>query len=247
MIEPFFFDQDLLYGCFHPAASSDASRLLIVCPPFFDEYKRTHQALFELANACAQQGVNVLRFDYFGTGDSQGLLNEASVAIWQNNILAAIEEGIALSGAEDVILLGVRFGASLASQTVHPEIKRCVFWDPIPDGRYYLECINEGNRLLEQEHRLLARDMNVPFAMMAYENFLIAATLQREIAAVTFNQKAPSKTTSSYIITTNPLVYEQQLYANCEFPGLSYDWPAFQDSLFAPAPVLEAIGRRIIQ
>jgi hypothetical protein len=247
MIEPFFFKQDQLFGCYHPAADVDSQRLLIVCPPLFDEYKRSYRALSDLANACAEQGVHVLRFDYYGTGESQGLLDQATAGVWIEDIRAAIEEGVSLSGATQVMLLGVRFGAILASQIQHEHVKRYIFWDPIASGASYLRCLDEVNRMLKQNQSQLARDINMPFENIVYENFHLSSVMINEMAALTFNQRPIENIAQSHIITTDPLVYDSKMYVNCEFPGLIYSWPAYHQGLFSPKPVLDAIGRRILQ
>ena len=245
MIEPFFFKKDQLFGCYHPAADLDSQRLLIICPPFFDDYRRSYRALSDLANACAEQGVHVLRFDFYGTGESQGMLDQASVDDWKEGIHAAIEEGMALSGANEVTLLGVRFGAVLAAQIMHENVKRYIFWDPIASGASYLEWLDKVNDHLRQQHRQDARINNIPFENIIYENFHIPPELKSGIAALQFDQSFTSHLAQSFILTTDPLVYESKMYANCEFPGLSYDWPAY-DGIITMKPVLEALALRIL-
>ena len=246
MIEPFFFKQDLLFGCYHPAVDFDSSRLLIICPPFFDDYRRSYRALSILANTCAEQGVHVLRFDYYGTGESQGLLDDASVDGWKDDIYAAIEEGIALSGAGEVVVLGIRFGATLAAQVVHPKISRYLFWDPVTSGIVYLEWLDTVNNILKQQHRELALNARVPFESMSYENFHITSALKNEISSLVFNPTVHGKEEESFIITTDQSVSDAKMYSHCEFPGLHYDWPAYHDGIFLPSPVLEALARRVI-
>ncbi len=247
MIEPFFFKNDLLFGCYHPAVNIDSQRLLIVCPPFFDDYRRSYRALSDLANACSEQGVHVLRFDFLGTGESQGLLDQATVGIWNEDILAAIDEGVALSGADEVIVLGIRFSAVLAAQTMHENVKKYIFWDPIPSGACYLKWLDQVNDLLRQQHWQISKESNIPFEDIAYENFRIPQVLKSEITALVFDQSVIDNTAKSYVITTDPLVCDAGIYANCEYPGLSYDWPAYHDGIISLKPILEAICRRVLQ
>lgn len=246
MIEPFFFKQELLFGCYHPAVDFDSQRLLIICPPFFDDYRRSYRGLSDLASVCAEQGVHVLRFDYYGTGESQGLLDQASVDGWKGDILAAIEEGIALSGADEVVLLGVRFGGTLASQIRHPKVNRYIYWDPIASGAAYLGWLDVVNDLLQQQLWQSARDLKIPFENIIYENFHITSALKSGISALIFKQRDTGKGTQMYIITTDSAVYDSKIYTDCEFPGLSYDWPAYHDGIFSPKPVLAALARRVL-
>ena len=246
MIEPFFFRQELLFGCYHPSAYLDSQRLMVVSPPLFDEYRRSYRALSDLANACSEQGVHVLRFDYYGTGESYGELNQSSIGVWKGDVEAAIEEGIALSGANEVTLLGVRFGGLLNSQIRHPSIKRYIFWDPVDSGASYLGWLDEVNHILKEQHQQSAKDINIPFENIEYENFKLPPKLKKEMAALTFDFGSIEEISQPFIITTDPSVYDSKKYANCEFPMLRYDWPAYHDGLISLKPVLEAIARRVL-
>ena len=45
---------------------------IILCPPFFHEQGRSQRLFALLADALRGHGFAVLRFDYLGTGDSEG-------------------------------------------------------------------------------------------------------------------------------------------------------------------------------
>ena len=78
--------------------------------------------------------------------EAAGLLKDASLDDWLSDIYNAVEEGMALTGAINVDLVGVRFGATLASQCDHDRIRHYLFWDPIDTGEEYLhwlDCVNK--------------------------------------------------------------------------------------------------------
>ena len=105
------------------------------------EYIRSHPTLTRLALLLAEAGFPVLRFDYFGCGDSAGFFEQATVERWQIDIDAAIDQIAELSGLSRVALFGLRLGASLALLKARPpeKITRLVLWEPIIDGRRYVE------------------------------------------------------------------------------------------------------------
>ena len=139
------FGQPPLFGLYHPAAGGEVrGRGVVICPPIAHEHIRAHRALRFLAVQLAREGFDVLRFDYFGMGDSAGDSEEARVAHWQADVGAAAEELHALAGTESLAVLGVRFGATLAATAAGlPAVEHLVLWDPVLDGRRYLARMQE--------------------------------------------------------------------------------------------------------
>jgi alpha/beta superfamily hydrolase len=93
-----------------------------------------------------------MRLDYHGIGDSSGRMEQVdSLAVWRNNICGAIDHLKSISNAETVMLLGQRFGASLASEVAQQrtDVNSVVLWEPVFDGENYL------NRLRAMHARML--------------------------------------------------------------------------------------------
>jgi predicted alpha/beta hydrolase len=67
-----------------------------------------------LSRQLAARGFNVLRFDYYGSGDSAGDDSEMRLSGSCEDIVAAIEELKDICDAKTVALIGLRLGASLA-------------------------------------------------------------------------------------------------------------------------------------
>ncbi len=246
MIEPFFFGPRKAFACYQAASDLSSTELLVVCPPFFDEYRRCYRAIADLANACSDKGMHVIRLDYSGTGESQGELSEYTATDWIDDIYSAIEEGVALTGAQSVVLVGVRFGATLAVQCKHPAITRFVLWDPIASGKVYLRWLSSVNKELEDRHRWLARQVRQKPEMISFENFKLGEELQRSISALTLRD-AGDMSDRTYVVTTDKSVAEGNLYKNCKFPGLEYGWPSFHEGNFHPKPILASIALMVLE
>jgi len=124
-----------LYGYHHPPANHSL-RGVVVCPPWGAEYEYAHRSLLVLARRLAGVGLHVLRFDYSATGDSYGDSDEADLDRWVDDTDAAVEELRAMSGVEEVDLVGLRIGGVVAARTAprRPDTRRLVLWDPIRDG-----------------------------------------------------------------------------------------------------------------
>ena len=147
-MQPFYFgtSQKQLFGVYHPPGAKAARQSAIVlCQPLGHEYLRAHRAFRNLAVSLAGQGFHVLRFDYYGCGDSGGDGEQATVEQCLSDLAAAVEELKDTSGAAKVSLIGLRFGATLAALTAsrRPDIDRIVLWDPVPDGRSYLDDVRD--------------------------------------------------------------------------------------------------------
>src|SRR4051812_24879615 len=142
-MQPFYFgtSEKQLFGVYHPPGTKAARQpAVVLCQPLGHEYLRAHRAFRNLGAALAAQGCHVLRFDYFGCGDSGGSGEQATVEQNLADLDAAIDELKDTSGVARVSLVGLRFGATLAAHAAsrRRDVERLVLWDPVSDGRAYL-------------------------------------------------------------------------------------------------------------
>jgi pimeloyl-ACP methyl ester carboxylesterase len=127
-----------LYGAFHPAASAPRRVGVLLCYPAPQEYMFAHRAFRRLAETLARKGFPTLRFDYTGTGDSASDLDVATLGCWKNDILIAADELSELANVDQISVVGMRLGASLALNVAADggrKFKDVVLWDPIVKGR----------------------------------------------------------------------------------------------------------------
>ena len=132
-----------LLGSSHPAPRLRAGGTSVVlCNPFGEEAARAHRAYRVLAGKLQEEGYATLRFDYSGTGDSSGEASDCTVQQWVDDIEAAIGQSRSQSGSAQVVLVGLRFGATLAALCAQQErlsISHLVLWDPVVRGDLYLQ------------------------------------------------------------------------------------------------------------
>jgi pimeloyl-ACP methyl ester carboxylesterase len=138
---PFFFgsSRSQLFGAYDPPPAGGC-RGTVICYPLAREYLLAHQTLRYLARLLAGAGHHVLRFDYFGTGDSAGEFEEAGLERWIADIHTAIEELRDVGRVGQVTLLGLRFGGTLAAMAARGrrDVSGLVLWNPVIDGADYL-------------------------------------------------------------------------------------------------------------
>lgn len=126
-----------LYSGWHEPAGAPRGGVLL-CAPFGEERKCAYRQMVETARALAAAGWGVLRFDFGGTGESEGDHGAMTLADWQGDIAAALAVGRELGG-ERWVLLGARLGANLALACRAPAVVGRVLWEPLLAGGEYLE------------------------------------------------------------------------------------------------------------
>lgn len=174
-----------LFGIYHPAARVPRPPVgVVICPPFGHEYIRTHRTLRTLTTRLSASGVHVLKFDYFGCGDSAGGAEEGSVAQWQSDVASAIDELKDMAGLQAVSIVGVRFGATLGAMatTTRKDVRTLVMWDPVVRGSAHAE---ELRRLQNEWLRTRPKASGpVPSADAELIGFPFGASLSGEFNAV---------------------------------------------------------------
>ena len=131
-----------LFGAYHaPHASADVPHCVILCAPMGQEAIWSHRAFWLLCKRLVLAGLHVLRFDYFGCGDSAGASDEGDAQQWTEDINTAIEQMRTLHPLSELSVIGLRLGASLAALVAakQSDIKNLVLWEPVVNGRAYLQ------------------------------------------------------------------------------------------------------------
>ncbi|HVT36812.1 MAG TPA: amino acid adenylation domain-containing protein, partial [Nevskiaceae bacterium] len=151
--EAFYFGAagERLFGVITRPALPRKAQAILICQSWGVEYMRSHRALQLLAQRLAESGFCVMRFDYYGTGDSAGESRGAGVQDWVRNIRAAARELRTRTGLHRLALLGVRLGALLAVHAREEglDADQLLLWDPPPDGAKWLA---ELTRLCQLSH-----------------------------------------------------------------------------------------------
>ena len=157
-LTPFFFgpDDHSLFGCLYsPQSRQGRNWGAVLCYPTGHEYIISHRAFRQLAQRLTLAGFHVLRFDYFGSGDSGGESDEARIAGGLSDIAMAMQELRRRAGIEKLCVVGCRMGASLAmlEGAQHGNIGTLVLWDPIVSGAAYLDDLRgKHKRMLLSSH-----------------------------------------------------------------------------------------------
>jgi pimeloyl-ACP methyl ester carboxylesterase len=209
-----------MIGLYHsPLVSHVANRpSVLVCNAFGQEAIRAHRFQRTLAERLAKAGHAVLRFDYFGTGDSMGDDLDFSIAGACQDLLSAHNELRHRANANQIVWIGMRLGGTIALQAAHsapPELSRLIAWDPILDGAAYLEYLrerhldsieNEYSLPLNPNPRELAR--NPDYLRDEAIGFAVSPEFRQELMALRVEDYAWPKHPAQIKVLTDPATTE---------------------------------------
>lgn len=143
-IEPLYFGttEKPLFGCYHvPQSGPTRDCGIVLCYPMGQEYIRSHRTYRQLAVRLSRVGFDVLRFDFYGCGDSAGDCEQGQIRQWLTDISTAVSELRRRCGSAKVCLVGLRLGGALSMMVgaERGDIDHLVLWNPIISGKAYIE------------------------------------------------------------------------------------------------------------
>lgn len=139
-IRPIFIDATCgrLFGLYFSAGPAPRGALLYL-PPFAEEMNRCRALASAQARALADAGISCLLLDPYGTGDSDGDLENATWAIWRNDALLAAD-WLSQAANCEVSLWGLRLGGLMAGSLfaeMPARFDRLLLWQPVINGKQY--------------------------------------------------------------------------------------------------------------
>lgn len=138
-------------GCFGFLRPGRLRRGVVLCPAFGLEALTARRAWGDLADRLAAAGLPTLSFDWPGTGDSLGDDRDPDrPAAWRAGLEAAIDTLVAETGVEEIAIVGLRLGATMAVEVARhrPEIVTFVAAAPVVSGRVFVREQKSLSRLL---------------------------------------------------------------------------------------------------
>ena len=238
-----------LFWVLHAAPQEGARRVAVLCHPFGHEYLQTQRALSHLAARLAARGLPCARFELPGHGDSAGDLWSARVESWLDSMGAAARRALAETGAESVVLVGARLGATLAASAAPalPECRELVLWNPILEPARY---VRELERLDRRTFRTRADRRGRDGELLG---FRVHPDLRAGIAGLDLESGLGS--TSARILHVDneqdraSARFAQRLRESGRGETLvlpeAWDWRTFFSAIYWPAATIEEILRHV--
>ena len=128
----------IIAGCYGVLHWAPGLRGVIICGSLGDEALSIHRSQVFLAEHLAQAGFPTLRFDYYGTGDSDG--EAGQFQDWLDSIKAAARWLRSHCHVGQIALCGFRIGAALAAKAAcdSEDIAALIMFAPVTNGRRFL-------------------------------------------------------------------------------------------------------------
>jgi pimeloyl-ACP methyl ester carboxylesterase len=225
-MQPFYFgsSQQQLFGVYDaPARGGAGNAGVVLCYPLGHEYLRAHRAFRNLAVALAERGFHVLRFDYFGSGDSGGDGQETTRDRCVTDLAIAIDELKDMSGVSKVSLVGLRAGATFAALAAQkrPDVDRLILWDPVVEGGQYLsELTVLQQRWLEDR---MGPDAQLPDAAAELIGFPITRAARTQLSETALLPLPPLRAKSVSLFVSEEPPY-QSLRRELEASGRPFSY-----------------------
>ncbi|MBN9160637.1 MAG: hypothetical protein BGO98_24795 [Myxococcales bacterium 68-20] len=241
---PFFFGDSKrpLFGALsEPPVASQRQHGVLLCPPIGQEHVRAHWAFRQLATALARDGFHVLRFDWFGVGDSSGTLEDATLDHFVEDAATAASELRDMTGIRRVSAVGLRLGAAfaaLAAADIDPY--RIVYWDPVVDGAAYFQRLSRLQReILVDPKRfwwawpMPARELLAKVRPRSAQRrqsgtdeivgFRVPASLRRALESISPDQAVPANRSRLSIVSSRDDDGHAALVTAFEAAGVSFE------------------------
>jgi pimeloyl-ACP methyl ester carboxylesterase len=233
-LEPVYFGPSReLFGCLHaPRGTPRPGSGVVVCPAAGPEYIRCHRSLRVLAAMLARAGYPVLRFDYFATGDSLGEGEEATLARWQRDVNDAVRFMRGRYRTSRLTLLGIRMGAALAVRHLAERggVDRLVLWDPIVDGRRFVEELQQitakHEQWLAERHGVRPPSLQADGPLDLF-GFRYSSEMIDEMAAVDLLATSAEARAGAYVLDNCEDADTEKLSRHLEGMGLTVELQRF--------------------
>lgn len=131
----FLSGNEKVVGVWHCPESPEIYPAVVLCHGFGGNKTEAHRIFVRLARSLEKRGIGVLRFDFRGSGDSQGDFKDTTVTRDLTDITSAIDfiERQQRVDKERIGLLGLSLGAflSVLTATRDKRIKSLVLWSGV--------------------------------------------------------------------------------------------------------------------
>lgn len=237
-------EQEQLFSIYYPGRGAIKQHAVLICGALGHEYARAHRNLQQLAQMLAEQGFDVLRFDYAGTGNSSGSCEIGTPKQWCADITNAAKWLKIRSQCDRTSTIGLRFGATLLSNVEGLEGDHQILWDPALSGERFLSQLAQYHRRALQDFVRYSNQRSAEphqfYGFVTNERAII------ELCKMKLNVSSKSSYRRSLLLTTKNYWKEEALDSPLVSLGdyvdhqqvddeVLWHWPQYTESAFSSA------------
>ena len=226
-------------GCFgwlhRGMANTGRGVAVLICPPLYRDALDSYHSLRLLADDFAAAGYPTLRFNYPGTGDSCDAESPDLWPAWQQSLRHAADWLRTVTGARQLVLCGLRIGATLAALAAasRDDVAGLILLAPVLRGRSYIRQLLIEAQLQDQTVAPTESDLGLDFHELYFSSETIRQINQVDLRKVEFHADlaiAVFSTTPAGIVSDCAESWTRQgcRVSSKDFTGLE---PALQPNL----------------
>ncbi|HNW60453.1 MAG TPA: alpha/beta fold hydrolase [bacterium] len=126
----FLSQESQIVGMLHQARGK---HLVIFCHGFLSSKNDCRRIFVEAARTFAAEGIDTLRFDFYGSGDSAGAFSDSLISRYIANLRDAIDWG-RQRGYDKIAVVGLSMGGAVAILTLaETPADALITWSSVPD------------------------------------------------------------------------------------------------------------------
>ena len=138
------------------------SNIIIFCHAFAEEKLWSHRVVVNFCRKLAIGGNHVIRFDFYGHGDSHGDFSNSTIDSMKDNLGDIVKYAKNIYDQDTKVgIVGLRLGANIVIEYVeeNKDIDWVVLWEPIVDGKKYIKELLRINMATQLAvHKKVVRD-----------------------------------------------------------------------------------------
>jgi hypothetical protein len=129
----------ILFSMF--AGSENTKSCILFFLPLFEERMWSQRIVFNFAKLCAEQGISVIMWDYYGYGESDGDSEDFTIQACSEDVKTILEYLKSEYEIVDVGFLGIRSGCGIACNILEKgfvKASNLVLWAPVLDLKGFI-------------------------------------------------------------------------------------------------------------
>lgn len=134
-------DGHKIFGILHRPADAENAPVVVSMHGFASSKHGSNRCYVHLAEALAKAGIATLRFDFRGSGDSEGTLSEIAFNDLVSDAVEVIEQAGTFEGidANRIGIFGASLGGSIAilANALVQQAKAMALWAPVASGELW--------------------------------------------------------------------------------------------------------------